>query len=237
MEAKKRACPVCEGEEELVAIDRRDFMKTVGVTAATAAVSTVPLWATPRLHAAPTKTSAAETAVKALYDSLTPMEFLRFIGRVYGMTDSSVNERARELLRLLGLVAEVDNRMSTFSKGMRQKVLLVAGLIHNPDVIVLDEPLSGLDANSVVTVKEILSRLAHAGKTIFYCSHVMDVVERVCHRIVIINDGHIVADGAFEELQAMNKAASLERIFTKLTSAGGQEAVADNFVHALGATP
>ena len=71
MEAKKRACPVCEGEEELVAIDRRDFMKTVGVTAATAAVSTVPLWATPRLHAAPTKTSAAETAVKALYDALT----------------------------------------------------------------------------------------------------------------------------------------------------------------------
>jgi ABC-2 type transport system ATP-binding protein len=116
---------------------------------------------------------------------------------------------------------------------MRQKVLIVGGLIHNPEVIFLDEPLSGLDANSVVTMKEIISRLAARGKTIFYCSHVMDVVERVCHRIVIISEGKIVADGSFEQLQAMGKATSLERIFTQLTSQGGHEVVADKFIHAF----
>ncbi len=169
----------------------------------------------------------------ALYDALTPMEFLRFVGRLYAMDDPLIERRAHEMLELFELSGEVDHRISTFSKGMRQKVLIVAGLIHNPEVIFLDEPLSGLDANSVVTMKEIISRLAARGKTIFYCSHVMDVVERICHRIVIIAEGKIAADGSFEQLQAMGKATSLERIFTQLTSQGGHEALADRFIHAF----
>jgi ABC-2 type transport system ATP-binding protein len=169
----------------------------------------------------------------ALYDLLTPLEYLQFIGALYGLERAETEHRARELLGLFGLTDELDNRMSTFSKGMRQKVLIVSGLIHNPEVIFMDEPLSGLDANSAVIVKEIITRLAQRGRTVFYCSHVMDVVERVCDRIVIINEGRIVADGTFEELQAMNKAASLERIFTQLTSAGGQGDVAGRFVSAL----
>ena len=169
----------------------------------------------------------------ALYEALTPMEYLRFVGRLYGLELAEVERRAREMLDLFGLSAEVDQRLSTFSKGMRQKVLIVAGVIHNPDVLFLDEPLSGLDANSAVTVKEILTQLARKGKTIFYCSHVMDVVERVCDRIVILNDGQIIADGSFEELQAKSTEASLERIFTQLTSEGGHEAVADRFIDAL----
>ncbi len=166
----------------------------------------------------------------AMYDTLTPMEYLSFVGRLYGLDAAVVDRRARDMLGLLGLSDELDQRMSTFSKGMRQKVLIVSGLIHDPEVIFLDEPLSGLDANSAITIKEIVAQSAAAGKAVFYCSHVMDVVERVCDRIVIINDGHIVADGSFEQLKSMNKAASLERIFTELTGDGGQEAVAEQFI-------
>lgn len=172
----------------------------------------------------------------ALYEPLTPIEYLRFVGRLYGMEVPEIERRAREMLGLFGLAAEVDSRMSTFSKGMKQKVLITAGMIHNPDVLFLDEPLSGLDANSVVTVKEILRRLAERGKTIFYCSHVMDVVERVCDRIVIISGGQIIADGSFEELQAQARGQSLERIFTQLTSEGGHDVLADQFIRAFEGT-
>ena len=167
----------------------------------------------------------------ALYDSLTPLEFLRFIGRLHAIDTPEIERRAREMLALLGLGDELDRRVSTFSKGMRQKVLIVAAFIHNPEVIVLDEPLSGLDANSAVAVKEIISQSAAAGRTVFYCSHVMDVVERICHRIVIINEGRFVADGTFEQLQSMSKAASLERIFTQLTGEGGHELLAKRFIN------
>lgn len=169
----------------------------------------------------------------ALYEALTPMEYLRLIGRLYGLADDQSEQRAREMMELFGLAAEREERMSTFSKGMRQKVLITAGLIHNPDVIFLDEPLSGLDANAVVTVKEIISRLARRGKTIFYCSHVMDVVERVCDRIVILSGGKIIADGSFEQLQADSSGSSLEHIFTQLTGEQGHEALADRFISAF----
>jgi ABC-2 type transport system ATP-binding protein len=102
---------------------------------------------------------------------------------------------------------------------------------------VLDEPLSGLDAHTVVVVKMVLQRLARAGKTIFYSSHVMDVVERVCDRIVLIADGAIVASGTFDELQAQGRGGSLERIVTELTSAGEHEATAERVVASLQRRP
>ena len=173
----------------------------------------------------------------ALYEALTPMVFLTFVGRLYGLPEGAVRRRAQDMLALMGLAGELHNRMANFSKGMRQKVLIAAGMIHNPDVLFLDEPLSGLDANAVVTVKEIIAQLAKRGKTIFYCSHVMDVVERVCDRIIIISGGHIIADGSFEELQASSKEASLERIFTQLTGQGGQDVVAGDFIRAFDAGP
>jgi ABC-2 type transport system ATP-binding protein len=113
---------------------------------------------------------------------------------------------------------------------MRQKVLIVASMLHDPDLIIMDEPLTGLDANSAVVVKEILALLAGQGKTIFYCSHVMDVVERVCDRIVILAEGRIIADGSFAELQSMSKASSLERLFTELTSTGAHATIAKKFI-------
>ncbi|EHQ27274.1 ABC transporter ATP-binding protein [Mucilaginibacter paludis] len=151
-----------------------------------------------------------------IYEVLTPMEYLDFIGKLYDMEEDVVTERAQKLLGAFGLSANLNDRMDTFSKGMKQKVLLISGIIHNPQIIVLDEPLSGLDANAVITVKELIVRLSQEGKTIFYCSHMMDVVEKVSDRILLINKGEIVADGTFESLK-QNHSDTLEQIFAKLT--------------------
>jgi ABC-2 type transport system ATP-binding protein len=121
------------------------------------------------------------------------------------------------MMTAFGLENNIHQRMDTFSKGMRQKVLITSGLLHNPDIIILDEPLSGLDANSVIIIKELISRLARDGKTIFYCSHMMDVVEKVSDRIVLIDNGVVIANGSFEELQQQQGNQSLEKIFAGLT--------------------
>lgn len=170
----------------------------------------------------------------ALYEVLTPVEYLRFSGKLYNMEDRDIASKTRELLRLFSLQEKADTRMVSFSKGMKQKVLLISGLLHNPDIIFLDEPLSGLDANAVILVKEILSQLKHAGKTIFYSSHIMDVVEKISDRIIIINQGEVIADGSFEALKASADEGSLENIFTSLT--GGTEQnrnVANEFINVL----
>ncbi|GAA0882129.1 ABC transporter ATP-binding protein [Sphingobacterium siyangense subsp. cladoniae] len=167
-----------------------------------------------------------------LYDVLTPMEYLDFVGKLYGMEDNVIQERSLKLLAAFGLESNVNNRMDTFSKGMRQKVLLISGIIHNPQIIVLDEPLSGLDANAVIFVKELISLLAKEGKTIFYCSHMMDVVEKVSDRILLINQGSIIADGTIEELKT-DPNESLEHIFAKLTNIGNSALDASNIITAI----
>jgi ABC-2 type transport system ATP-binding protein len=168
-----------------------------------------------------------------LYDTLSPMEYLQFIGQLHHLPFSDLEKKARDLLAVFGLSAVVDNRMTTFSKGMRQKVLLVAGLIHNPEIIFLDEPLSGLDANSVILVKEILLRLKQEGKTIFYSSHLMDVVEKISDQIILIAKGEIIANGRFEELKA-SQSDSLEQIFAQLTGGNEQTSdMAEQFLEAL----
>jgi ABC-2 type transport system ATP-binding protein len=122
--------------------------------------------------------------------------------------------------------------MTTFSKGMRQKVLLIAGMIHNPSILFLDEPLSGLDANAVILVKEILIQLKRSGKTIFYSSHLMDIVEKISDRIIIINKGEVIANGTFQELNSQ-ATGSLEKIFTDLTGSKEHETTAGKFINIL----
>ncbi|GAB3731285.1 ABC transporter ATP-binding protein [Spirosoma lituiforme] len=168
----------------------------------------------------------------ALYDTLTPLEYLQFIGQLYTLDSIHIERKALELLRLFRLSDHANARMTTFSKGMRQKVLLISGLLHNPDVIFLDEPLSGLDANAVVLIKEIMRQLVNDGKTIFYSSHIMDVVEKISDRIIIINQGQIIADGTFAELQHQ-RPESLEQLFAQLTGSDGQTGIAEEFVHTL----
>src|SRR5215216_3781429 len=168
-----------------------------------------------------------------LYDVLTPLEYLSFTGSLYGMDETVCRDRVERMMNALGLLPNIDQRMESFSKGMRQKVLIASGLLHNPDIIILDEPLSGLDANSVIIIKDLISRLAREGKTIFYCSHMMDVVEKVSDRIVLIDEGRVVANGTFEELKQQQGDKSLEQIFSYLTNKDSLSVTADELVKAL----
>jgi len=169
----------------------------------------------------------------SLYDTLSPMEYLRFLGSLYQLETNQIEEKATELLRLFALYDQRDDRMTTFSKGMKQKVLLISGILHNPKVIFLDEPLSGLDANAVILVKEILSQLKHAGKTIYYSSHIMDVVEKISDRIVLINNGIIIANGTFDELKSQRETGSLEQIFNQLTGNNEHVQLAEEFIQVM----
>jgi len=171
--------------------------------------------------------------VAELYDVLTPMEYLQFCGSLYGMEEQACQERIQRMMHAFGLSPNIDQRMDSFSKGMRQKVLIASGLLHNPDILILDEPLSGLDANTVIIIKDLIARLAREGKTIFYCSHMMDVVEKVSDRIILIDDGRIIDDGSFEELKQQQGNKSLEQIFASLTSANTFSTSADELVRSL----
>lgn len=168
-----------------------------------------------------------------LYDVLTPMEFLQFMAALYNLDAAVAEDRIIKMMAAFGLHGNLHQRMDSFSKGMKQKVLIASGLLHNPDIIILDEPLSGLDANSVILFKELISRLAAEGKTIFYCSHMMDVVERVSDRIVLIDEGRIIANSTFDELQAQQGAKSLEQIFAQLTSKDAAATGAHDFMKAF----
>lgn len=168
-----------------------------------------------------------------LYDVLTPAEFLNLMGSLYSMDEALVNDRMTRMLTAFGLQNNINDRMDTFSKGMKQKVLITSGLLHNPDIIILDEPLSGLDANSVIIIKELISKLAKEGKTIFYCSHMMDVVEKVSDRIVLINEGQVIANGSFEELRQQQGNESLEKIFAHLTAKENLDNAADQLMSAF----
>ncbi len=168
-----------------------------------------------------------------IYEVLTPMEYLSFVGKLYQLEEDVIEERAARMLQAFGLLENKDQRMDTFSKGMRQKVLITSGLLHNPQIVVLDEPLSGLDANAVIIVKEIITLLKKENKTIFYCSHMMDVVEKVSDRIVLIDEGSIVADGTFSSLKVSGD-ETLEHIFSRLTGKEQLNTSADEFINALG---
>jgi ABC-2 type transport system ATP-binding protein len=168
-----------------------------------------------------------------LYDVLTPNEFLNIMGELYNLPSNVIEDRMHTMLTAFGLEGNIHQRMDTFSKGMKQKVLITSGLLHNPDIIILDEPLSGLDANSVIIIKDLISKLAKDGKTIFYCSHMMDVVEKVSDKIVLINEGTVIANGTFEELQQQQGNSSLETIFSHLTAKENLSNTADDMMKAF----
>ncbi|EHQ89091.1 ABC transporter ATP-binding protein [Desulfosporosinus youngiae] len=168
-----------------------------------------------------------------IFENLTAYEYLTFIGEVYGLGLEQVNNKAKKLMALLGIEEVYHTRISAYSKGMKQKLLIISSIIHNPDILFLDEPLSGLDANSVMIVKEILAELAALGKTIFYSSHIMDVVEKISSRIILINEGQIVADGSFDELKEQSSQGSLEQIFNQLTGFNRHKEIAYEFIKEL----
>jgi ABC-2 type transport system ATP-binding protein len=169
----------------------------------------------------------------ALYESLTAREFLDVIASLYHEPPAAAQQRIAELLDRFGLGAAKDQRLSEFSKGMKQKVLIASALMHRPDVLFLDEPLTGLDANAALVVKELLRSLAAQGRTIFFCSHVLEVVERVCSRIVIINNGRAIADGTPNAIAAQAGARSLEEAFVTLTGTRDTAQVTHELLEAL----
>lgn len=172
-----------------------------------------------------------ESAV--LYEPMTVAEHLLLVGRLQGLEDETIRTRGEELLGAFDLVQRLGSRLSTLSKGMRQKVLLTGALLHRPEVLFVDEPLSGLDVSSALLLKEFFRLYAAGGRAILYCSHVMDVVERVCDRLTILHGGRVAAEGTFEELAERMDEASLEAIFGQVTSAGEERERARRLVDAL----
>ena len=160
-----------------------------------------------------------------LYEQLTVRELLELVGRLHRIPDDLREARAAGILSGFELESRLDARIQALSKGMRQKVLITSALLHDPTLIFLDEPLSGLDVDSARLVKELIRALADRGRTIFYCSHNMDVVERVCDRIAIISEGRIIADGTYDELSEAGKRGTLENVFAVLTR--GEDAARD----------
>ena len=150
-----------------------------------------------------------------LFESLTGQEFLELMGRLQDVPEESLQIRIGRLLEQFHLSGY--SRLDEYSKGMRQKVLLSAALLHNPDIVMLDEPLSGLDVNAGLMVRDLIAALAADGKAILYSSHVLDIVERVCDRVLIIHEGRLIADGSLESLKASTQSGSLEDVFRQLT--------------------
>ncbi len=169
----------------------------------------------------------------ALYEKLTPREYLWMVGELRKMDPEALESRIRKFLGLFGLSGSENQRMDTFSKGMKQKVLLSGAMLHDPEVLFLDEPLNGLDAGTALLVKELIRNMAARGKTIFYCSHVMEVVEKVCDRVIILDKGKIAADGDIAELREMTRESSLEEVFTQVTHTGDMAEIARAFTRDL----
>jgi ABC-2 type transport system ATP-binding protein len=167
----------------------------------------------------------------AVFESLTGLEYLEMVAALYGIEPERARERIRQFLAFFDLSFETltDKLLGAYSKGMRRKVVITSALLHNPPVVFFDEPLDGLDANAAVGFKALIQTLAREGKTIVYSSHILDVVERVCHRVIIIDKGKLLVDGKPDELIAAHHAPSLERLFTELTGGTEIERRAEDF--------
>ena len=154
----------------------------------------------------------------ALFEKFSPVEYLTLIGRLYRLSEAHIRERLGTELRSFGLEADKDKPMGVLSKGTKQKVCWISALLHDPDVLVLDEPLNGLDVETVAYVKEMMRRRAQEGRTIFYSSHLIDIVEKVCTRIAVIHAGQIVSVGTVGEVVAASGSSSLEHALLALSA-------------------
>ena len=168
----------------------------------------------------------------ALLGRLTAAEYLRFVGRMYGLDRDTTNQRATELLEFMGLDGETKKLITDFSHGMQKKLALAAAVIHGPKVLFLDEPFEGVDALAAGTLKAMLQGMIHRGATIFLTSHVLEIVERLCSHVAIIDKGRLVANGSLEDLRAgialrsaaetgdANEKLTLEEIFLEIVGKG-----------------
>jgi len=151
-----------------------------------------------------------------IYPHLTAQDYLLLVGRLRDIPEKKLNTKIIELMRLFNLSLDIDKELSSYSKGMIQKILISAALLHNPEILILDEPLSGLDTTTAVVIKEVLNLLAVKRKIILYSSHILEVVEKICSRVIIIHKGKILVDDKVKNLRNLMELPSLSDIFNEL---------------------
>jgi ABC-2 type transport system ATP-binding protein len=168
-----------------------------------------------------------------LYPHLSGREYLQLVGRLRGMPRRQLEFKMDEFLRLLGLWSDRLAPLSSYSKGMRQKILLSAALLHDPEILILDEPFSGLDVTSALMLRRLLRALAEKGKMIFYSSHVLEVVEKVCSSVLILRKGEVVAYDSIERLRELMSQPSLEGVFAQLAQVDDPDTVASRILEVM----
>ncbi len=168
-----------------------------------------------------------------LYPFLSGLEYLELVGRLRALPESLLKKRAQSLLQLFAMYPHRHTAITTYSKGMRQRILLISALLHNPSLLIFDEPLSGLDVTSAIVFRELVSALRREGKTIFYCSHVLDVVEKVCSHVTVLRKGKQLAYGSVDELKSFESMPSLEAAFSHLVQDGNARQSAEAIVDAV----
>src|ERR1700751_4464465 len=168
-----------------------------------------------------------------VYTHLSGLEYLQLVGRVRNMPEALIDLKANRFLSLFGLESWRYSPISLYSKGMKQRVLIAAALMHNPRLLIFDEPLSGLDVVSARLFKDLLSALAAEGKAILYISHVLEVVEQICSRVIVIAQGHIRANAAPSELTQLMHLPSLESVFAQLVEQQDTKIVANEMVEIM----
>ncbi len=169
-----------------------------------------------------------------LYPYLTGWEYLEFVGILRGMEQAALRKKADALLELFLLFPYRHASIASYSKGMRQRILLIAALMHDPEVLVFDEPLSGLDVSSAMIFRQLVKSLGERGKVIFYCSHVLEVVEKLCSHLVILHKGNLVAHGSVSEVRSLTGLATLEDSFSHLVKEQDAEQIAHDIVDVMG---
>jgi ABC-2 type transport system ATP-binding protein len=161
-----------------------------------------------------------------LYPFLSGRDYLELVGRLRELPAAAMERKIGALLQLFGLSDAAEQAIASYSKGMKQKVLVIAALLHDPDVLILDEPDSGLDVTAALVMRHLVGNLAARGKAILYTSHILDVVERLCTRVVVLHEGRVVADDSVTQLRALLASSSLEQVFAHLVLRNDPERVA-----------
>jgi ABC-2 type transport system ATP-binding protein len=168
-----------------------------------------------------------------VYTYLTGPEYLRLVGRLRGIGESVLERKIDRLLEIFGLDTDRHALLSAFSKGMRQKVLLSAALLHNPRILVLDEPVSGLDVSTALVMRGVVRSLAASGRIVFYSSHELDTIEKISSRVIILRAGHVVADDSAARLRELMQVPSLEDVFSQLAVREDVDGLANALVETI----
>jgi ABC-2 type transport system ATP-binding protein len=161
-----------------------------------------------------------------LYPFLSGREHLELVGRLREMAPTAMDRRIGALLELFGLSDAAEQGIGSYSKGMKQKILVIAALLHDPDLLIFDEPDSGLDITAALVLRSLVRNLAERGKAVLYTSHILDVVEKLCSRVIVLHEGRVVADDSVTELRTTLASSSLEQIFAHLVLPHDPERIA-----------